>query len=499
MNCAGLALALAVTANLQASSGDIQLYDVSKAHRFIQTSVAPSTEDPATPWRFHAEILPTSGTSAATCSVQSPTLTLPNATNTPFLYITANNSWQIRQNFSDQPSLDAAFSNGSYTFSMPTVTAPATTFDVSLGVTGDAYPNTPSLTNTSWNSGDNLVIDPTQSFTFTWNSFTAPLPGAFIVASITGIPDQQLAATATSLTLPANSLPPGRLISAKLTFANPTTTDTTSVPGVTGQGGYTTVDQFTIQTQGPARGDFNGDGFTDYLLFNPSTRRTAIWYLQGNAFLGGTFGPTLPTGWVVACVADVNLDGKPDYVLYNTSTRRTAIWFLNNATFIGASFGPTLPAGWNLIAAADINGDGKPDYVLFQASTRRTAIWFLNGGTFTGGAYGPTLPSGWMLIDALDFNANNKPDYLLFNPSTRQSAIWYLNGTTFAGGVFGPTLPSGWTLQGAADFNTDTKPDYVLFQASTRRTAIWYLSGGINLTRSAYGPTVAAGYSLVFP
>jgi len=94
-------------------------------------------------------------------------------------------------------------------------------------------------------------------------------------------------------------------------------------------------------------------------------------------------------------VADVNLDGKPDYVLYNTSTRRTAIWFLNNATFIGASFGPTLPAGWNLIAAADINGDGKPDYVLFQASTRRTAIWYLNGGTFTGGAYGPTLPAGY--------------------------------------------------------------------------------------------------------
>jgi hypothetical protein len=53
-------------------------------------------------------------------------------------------------------------------------------------------------------------------------------------------------------------------------------------------------------------------------------------------------------------------------------------------------------------------------------------------------------------------------------------------------------------LKGAADFNSDGKPDYVLFEASTRRTAIWYLNGA-TLAGSAYGPTLAAGYSLVFP
>src|SRR5437762_3798813 len=103
----------------------------------------------------------------------------------------------------------------------------------------------------------------------------------------------------------------------------------------------------------------------------------------------------------------MNLDGKPDYVLFNASTRRTAIWFLNNATFLSGLYGPTLPPGWNLIAAADINGDGKPDYVLFNPTSRQTAVWYLNGTTFTGGAFGPTLPSGWMLIAALDFNAIN--------------------------------------------------------------------------------------------
>ena len=127
------------------------------------------------------------------------------------------------------------------------------------------------------------------------------------------------------------------------------------------------------------RSDFNRDGFSDYLLFNPSTGKTAIWYLQGNLFSSSVFGKPLPAGWAAVGAADVDQNGAPDYLLFNATTRRTAIWFLNDATFVSASFGPTLPAGWKLITAADLNGDGKPDYVLFNPTTRRSAAWFLNG------------------------------------------------------------------------------------------------------------------------
>ena len=246
------------------------------------------------------------------------------------------------------------------------------------------------------------------------------------------------------------------------------------------------------------RGDFNGDTFTDYLFFNPSNRATAIWYLHGNALTGSAFGPTLPAGWTVACVADLNLDHRPDYVLFNANTRQTAIWFLNNSTLSNMASGPTLPAGWTLIAAADINGDTKPDYILFNTVTRLTAIWFLNGTALTTTAWGPTLPAGWTLVDVLDFNHDAKPDFLIANSSTRQTAIWYLNGSTYATNASAPTISSGWTLHGAGDFNSDGKPDYVLFNASTRRTALWFLNGA-TLAGSAFGPTVPAGYNLVFP
>jgi hypothetical protein len=36
--------------------------------------------------------------------------------------------------------------------------------------------------------------------------------------------------------------------------------------------------------------------------------------------------------------------------LYNASTRRTAIWYLNNNVYVSGAFGPTLAAGWSLVA-----------------------------------------------------------------------------------------------------------------------------------------------------
>ena len=238
--------------------------------------------------------------------------------------------------------------------------------------------------------------------------------------------------------------------------------------------------------------DFNGDGHPDYLLFNSSTRQTAIWYLNNNVFSSGLYGPTLPAGWSVVGVADFNGDGHPDYLLFNSSTRQTAIWYLNNNVFSSGLYGPTLPVGWTVVGVADFNGDGKPDYLLYNASTRQTAIWYLNNNVLSSGLYGPALPAGWSVVEVADFNGDGHPDYLLFNSSTRQTAIWYLNNNVLSSGLYGPTLPVGWTVVGVADFNGDGKPDYLLYNGSTRQTAIWYLNNNV-LSSGLFGPALPAG------
>ena len=66
--------------------------------------------------------------------------------------------------------------------------------------------------------------------------------------------------------------------------------------------------------------------------------------------IGAALGPTIPGGWELVATADFNGDGSPDYTLYQSSTRRTAIWYLNNNVFVGSAYGPTVPNGWSLIA-----------------------------------------------------------------------------------------------------------------------------------------------------
>jgi hypothetical protein len=248
----------------------------------------------------------------------------------------------------------------------------------------------------------------------------------------------------------------------------------------------------------PIASDFNHDGKPDYVLFEATSRRTAIWYMNNNVHMDSAYGPTLPVGWQLIGVADFNGDGHPDYVLFNANTSRTAIWYLNNNVFVSSAYGPTLPGGWELVALGDFNRDGKPDYVLYNASTSRTAIWYLNNNAFLSGAYGPTLPANWHIAGVADFNHDGAPDYLLFNSNTRQTVIWYLNNNGLVSIANGPTVATDYVLKGTADFNTDSNPDYVLYNGTTQQTAIWYLNNNVRIG-SAYGPTLPAGWSLVAP
>src|SRR5205814_1310959 len=93
--------------------------------------------------------------------------------------------------------------------------------------------------------------------------------------------------------------------------------------------------------------DINRDGKLDYVLFKPATRQTAIWYLWWERwgfdhFVGSAYGPTLPAGWELVALADFNRDGNPDYLLYNPASHQTAIWYLNNNVFLGGMYGPPI-------------------------------------------------------------------------------------------------------------------------------------------------------------
>jgi hypothetical protein len=99
----------------------------------------------------------------------------------------------------------------------------------------------------------------------------------------------------------------------------------------------------------------------------------------------------------VAGAADFNGDAKADLLLWNATTRHTAIWYLNGVTVASRASGPTLPSGYTLKLVDDFNGDGKPDIVLWNPATHQSAIWHLNNNLVSSRVVGPTIPTGWSL------------------------------------------------------------------------------------------------------
>ncbi len=73
--------------------------------------------------------------------------------------------------------------------------------------------------------------------------------------------------------------------------------------------------------------------------------------MSGPTVIGAAFGPTLPLTWPLVATADFDGDGYPDYVLYNPGSGQTAIAYLTNTIVVNAALGLTVPAGWSLVVA----------------------------------------------------------------------------------------------------------------------------------------------------
>jgi hypothetical protein len=75
-----------------------------------------------------------------------------------------------------------------------------------------------------------------------------------------------------------------------------------------------------------------------------------IWYMNGTTHITARQGPVVTTGYELVGAADLDRNGRPDYVLYNPTTHQTAIWYMDDNLVIGSANGPAVPGGWNVVA-----------------------------------------------------------------------------------------------------------------------------------------------------
>ncbi|CAN5580564.1 hypothetical protein BH10ACI3_BH10ACI3_20410 [soil metagenome] len=119
--------------------------------------------------------------------------------------------------------------------------------------------------------------------------------------------------------------------------------------------------QWGLSTDKAARGDFDGDGKTDFAIYRPSTTTWWIVYSSNGSQHTYVFGATNDK----PVPADFDGDGKSDLALFRSSN---LTWY-----FTLSSTGNTVYTPYGITddqpVAADYDGDGKADIAVWRGST----------------------------------------------------------------------------------------------------------------------------------
>ena len=130
-----------------------------------------------------------------------------------------------------------------------------------------------------------------------------------------------------------------------------------------------------------ATGDFNADDKTD-LVWMSSSRQMYLWWSNGGDMqhLNMTYasiGRPLSSGWQVLGGQDMDGDGKSDLLFSNGSTRQFTYWRMNRNLVVGNGPAVALVAGLAFGALGDFNGDGHGDMLWRKGES--FYMWFGNG------------------------------------------------------------------------------------------------------------------------
>jgi hypothetical protein len=251
-----LVLALVALESGRAMAADVELVHVAKGRVYSQTNAAaaqPLTQS----YVFELRVQATAPNNALrNVWFQTPA---PPAGFWRFLQRFGGSQWwQALGRGSSQTQVDNQYRNGDYLVWLDTVHEGHRTNRLNLAAASP--PNAPVVQNLA----SALRLDPAHDFTVQWDSFAggsasdlvtlmvleagSPAP-VFETPPRVGVPGA-LSGPATSVTIPAGRLSPGRAYLGRLRFDRILSLDITTYPGVTAMAGTFAATDFPIRTLG---------------------------------------------------------------------------------------------------------------------------------------------------------------------------------------------------------------------------------------------------------
>lgn len=219
-----------------------------------------------------------------------------------------------------------------------------------------------------------------------------------------------------------------------------------------------------------AVGDFNKDGYSDFVITNYATANV-VWFNDGTGSFFTTSLPSASNNSNGVAVGDLNNDGHTDIFIANNGANEI---LLNNGTGNFQSFwtSPNSKVSYSL-ALGDLNGDSHLDAFITNGNAANE-IWLNNGnGTFTdsGQAIGGNALSTGIALG--DFDADGDLDAFITNGVIPGPDKVFLNdGTgnfTDSGQIFSSNTSSGVAL---TDLNNDGSIDAMV--SGTFGATVWF-------------------------
>jgi hypothetical protein len=208
---------------------------------------------------------------------------------------------------------------------------------------------------------------------------------------------------------------------------------------------------------------FNDDGHPDLVLRDPTNGAMEFWWMEGTTRLGTPgllvadqlFGPE----WELAASGDFDHDGYADFVWRHSLTQKLVIWrmyFNNKLGEIVPTPDQAVARNWKVVAALDYDRDGHRDLLWYNVDSGRIVLWRMDSNVVRlSGAFTSPPTAGdanWEVVAGGEFGSDGvgparADDIVWRNRTTGKLVIWHMDAgtnplTRVAGGFTTPDAPS---------------------------------------------------------